>query len=378
MKTYHLLLLISLCGADAFQLPLRNVAIPLRKLRTPVSVSTTTTNAPYNKTGYLLSKFTKAKLLTKQSFAKTKQKQDEIDNKQLLSIVTTCCLLLILRPRTAHAYLPAQAKLPFNPLLDPTTLTYDIPGIDTLSNGIHEGAYNVGAIEILRRKALWLPLLAVALGTWFYGGLVYYSTLLDGLEMGTYEDDYNISQDQDESVDWKEYSQVLLGPSSSSSSSLQSNEKPQATKTPQDDFKLESANRYYQEQQYKQHHHPVHVSRTKFEPIKYLDTLAVNTEEVTHDEMPKTYLDTLSSSQSTWDEYKHQLSMSRPNKAMSEEDIDKLQIMKNLLTWDDYKHLVSELQSKKNEVNGKLCISYAHLFFPSVLYSPLYLSYAPL
>ena len=33
MKTYHLPL-ISLCGADAFQLSLRNVAIPLRKLRT--------------------------------------------------------------------------------------------------------------------------------------------------------------------------------------------------------------------------------------------------------------------------------------------------------------------------------------------------------
>ena len=182
--------------------------------------------------------------------------------------MTTCCLSLIFRPRIAKAYLPAQAKLPFNPLLDPTTLTYDIPGIDNLSNGIHGGAYNVGAIELIRRKALWIPLLAVSLGTWFYGGLVYYSTLLQDFEMGTYEDDYNISQDQDESVDWKEYSQVLLGPSSSLSS-LQSNEKPQATKTPRDDFKLESANRYYQEQQYKQHHHPVHVSRTKNESIKY-------------------------------------------------------------------------------------------------------------
>ena len=289
---------------------------------------------------------------------KTKQKQDEIDNKQLLSIVTTCCLSLgILRPRIANAYLPAQAKLPFNPLLDPTTLTYDIPGIDNLSNGIHGGAYNVGAIEILRRKSLWMPLLAVSLGTWFYGGLVYYSTLLDDLEMGTYEDDYNISQEQDESVvaaDWNEYSQVLLG---LPSSSLQSNEKPQTQTPPRD------ANRYYQEQQYKQHHHPVHVSRTKFEPIKYLDKLAINNEEVTYDDMPKTYLDTLSSSQSTWDEYKYQLSMSRPNKAISEEDIDKLQIMKNLLTWDDYKHLVSELQSKKNEVYGKLCMSYAQLLF---------------
>ena len=352
MKTYHLLLLISLCGADAFQLSLRNVAIPLRKLRTPVS---TTTNAPYNKAGLLISKFNKAKLLLT---TKTKQKQqDEIDNKQLLSIVTTCCLSLIFRPRIANAYLPAQAKLPFNPLLDPTTLTYDIPGIDNLSNGIHGGSYNVGAIEILRRKALWIPLLAVSLGTWFYGGLVYYSTLLEDYEMGTYED---VSQDEDESVvaDWEEYSQVLLGPPSSSSS-LQSNEKPQ-TQTPRD-FKLESANRYYQEQQYKQHHHPVHVSRTKFEPIKYLDTLAINNEEVNHDVPNQTYLDTLSSSQSTWDEYKHQLSMSRP-KAVSE-DIDKLQIMKNLLTWDDYKHLVSELQSKKNEVNGKICISYAQLFF---------------
>jgi len=355
MKTYHLLLLISLYGADAFQLSLRNVAIPLRKLRTPTT-TITTTNAPYNKTGLLLSKFSKAKLLP--FTTKTKQKQDDIDNKQLLSIVTTCCLSIILRPRIANAYLPAQAKLPFNPLLDPTSLTYDIPGIDTLSNGIHGGAYNVGAIEILRRKSLWIPLAIVSLGTWFYGGLVYWSTLLEDYEMGTYEDDYNISQDQDdESVvaDWSEYSQVLLGPPSSSSS-LQSNEKPQATKTPRDDFKLESANRYYQEQQYKQHHHPVHVSRTKNESIKYLDTLAINTEEVT-DDMPKKYLDTLSSNQSTWDKYKHQLSMSRP-KAISE-DIDKLQIMKNLLTWDDYKHLVNELQSKKNEVNGKLCISYA-------------------
>ena len=353
MKTYHLLLLTSLYGVDAFQLSLRNVAIPLRKLRTPVS----TTNAPYNKTGLL---FNKAKLLTKPFTTKTKQKQDEIDNKHLLSIVTTCCLSLILRPRIANAYLPAQAKLPFNPLLDPTTLTYDIPGIDNLSNSIHGGAYNVGAIELIRRKALWIPLLAVSLGTWFYGGLVYYSTLLEDYEMGTYED---VSQDEDESVvaDWEEYSQVLLGPPSSSSS-LQSNEKPQ-TQTPRD-FKLESANRYYQEQQYKQHHHPVHVSRTKFEPIKYLDTLAINNEEVNHDVPNQTYLDTLSSSQSTWDEYKHQLSMtSRPNKAISEEDIDKLQIMKNLLTWDDYKHLVSELQSKKNEVNGKLCISYAQLLF---------------
>jgi len=353
MKTYHLLLLISLCGADAFQLSLRNVAIPLRKLRTPTT-TITTTNAPYNKTGLLLSKFNKAKL---KPFTKAKQQRDEIDNKQLLSIVTTCCLSLIFCPRIAKAaYLPAQAKLPFNPLLDPTTLTYDIPGIDTLSNGIHGGAYNVGAIEILRRKSLWIPLAIVSLGTWLYGGLIYCSTILDDLEIGAYEDDYNISQDQDESVDWKEYSQVLLGgPSSSSSSSYQSNEKPQSL-TPRNEFKLESANRYYQEQQYKQHHHPVHVS--KFEPIKYLDTLAINNEEVNHDEMSKkTYLDTLSSSQSTWDKYKHQLSMSRP-KAISE-DIDKLQIMKNLLTWDDYKHLVNELQSKKNEVNGKLCISYA-------------------
>ena len=79
------------------------------------------------------------------------------------------------------------------------------------------------------------------------------------------------------------------------------------------------------------------------------------------------YLDTLSSSgkSSTWGEYKNQLNKSSQHVVPTQEEVemtseqvdnDRLQIMKNLLTWDDYKSLVSELQAKKNEVNGKKLI----------------------
>eukprot|EP00581_Thalassiosira_minuscula_P017564 CAMPEP_0183714858 /NCGR_PEP_ID=MMETSP0737-20130205/9279_1 /TAXON_ID=385413 /ORGANISM="Thalassiosira miniscula, Strain CCMP1093" /LENGTH=465 /DNA_ID=CAMNT_0025943881 /DNA_START=78 /DNA_END=1475 /DNA_ORIENTATION=- len=71
--------------------------------------------------------------------------------------------------------------------------------------------------------------------------------------------------------------------------------------------KLEQANKRFQEQQYKQHHHPVHVARTKHEQASYLDTLAINV-EARHD-TPTGYLDTLSNAKpNTWDVYKHTLS----------------------------------------------------------------------
>ena len=130
--------------------------------------------------------------------------------------------------------------------------------------------------------------------------------------------------------------------------------------------KLQEANRIYQEQKYKQHHHPVNVLHTKHEIPTYLDTLAINTSEEEKDDnvVPVNYLDTLSSSgkSSTWSEYKNQLAKSPQHTVPTQEEIkmtneqvdnERLQIMKNLLTWDDYKSLVSELQAKKNEVNGK-------------------------
>ncbi|KAL7530516.1 hypothetical protein ACHAXR_007317 [Thalassiosira sp. AJA248-18] len=78
-----------------------------------------------------------------------------------------------------------------------------------------------------------------------------------------------------------------------------------------EDTKLREANRFFLEQKYKQHHHPVHVAHTKYEKSNYLDTLPINEEEK-HD-MPKGYLDTLSNAKkSTWGVYKHQLDEAKP------------------------------------------------------------------
>ena len=77
-----------------------------------------------------------------------------------------------------------------------------------------------------------------------------------------------------------------------------------------EEAKLEKANQYFREQQYKQHHHPVHVSQSKLDN-SYLEALAINEEEG-HD-TPKKYVDTLSDAKtSTWDVYKHQLEEVKP------------------------------------------------------------------
>lgn len=78
-----------------------------------------------------------------------------------------------------------------------------------------------------------------------------------------------------------------------------------------EEVKLEKANQFFQEQKYKQHHHPVHVSHSKYEQTGYLDKLAIN-DETKHD-VPRGYLDTLSDAKaSTWDVYKHQLEDAKP------------------------------------------------------------------
>jgi hypothetical protein len=84
-----------------------------------------------------------------------------------------------------------------------------------------------------------------------------------------------------------------------------------------EDAKLLKANRFFQEKKYKQHHHPVHARHSKYEETTYLDTLPIN-EEKRH-EMPKGYLDTLSSAKaSTWDAYKHQLDEVKPASEVDE------------------------------------------------------------
>jgi len=79
---------------------------------------------------------------------------------------------------------------------------------------------------------------------------------------------------------------------------------------------LQKANKSFQDQKYKQHHHPLHVVHSKYEQVLYLDTLAVNEEEM-HD-VPQGYLDTLSTTTSTWDVYKHQLDDVKPASEIDE------------------------------------------------------------
>mmetsp|Transcript_16469 Transcript_16469/g.34790 ORF Transcript_16469/g.34790 Transcript_16469/m.34790 type:complete len:369 (+) Transcript_16469:489-1595(+) len=84
-----------------------------------------------------------------------------------------------------------------------------------------------------------------------------------------------------------------------------------------EDSKLEKASHFFQEQQYKQHHHPVHVTRSKYETPNYLDSLSIN-EGARHD-VPKGYLDTLNNAKaSTWDAYKHQLEEAKPTSEIDE------------------------------------------------------------
>lgn len=94
-----------------------------------------------------------------------------------------------------------------------------------------------------------------------------------------------------------------------------------------EDAKLRKANQSFLEQKYKQHHHPVHASQSKYEQTSYLDTLAINEEEM-HDNMPKGYLDTLSDAKrNTWDVYKHQLDDAKPASEVDElkEEVSTLQ-----------------------------------------------------
>jgi hypothetical protein len=74
---------------------------------------------------------------------------------------------------------------------------------------------------------------------------------------------------------------------------------------------LEKATQFFLEQKYKLHHHPVHVSHSRYEVPTYLQTLAVNVLE-RHD-VPKGYLDTLSTAKfSTWNVYQHRLDEVNP------------------------------------------------------------------
>ena len=77
-----------------------------------------------------------------------------------------------------------------------------------------------------------------------------------------------------------------------------------------EEARLELAEKHFREQQFKQHHHPVHVARSQFEQASYLDSLPINEEG--HREMPRRYLDTLSGTTSTWDAYKHKLEGAKP------------------------------------------------------------------
>lgn len=79
-----------------------------------------------------------------------------------------------------------------------------------------------------------------------------------------------------------------------------------------DESQIERAARFFLEQKYKLHHHPVHVSHSRYEVPTYLQTLAINVLE-RHNNMPKDYLHTLSTAKlSTWDAYQHQLDKVNP------------------------------------------------------------------
>lgn len=205
MKPNRLVLLTTLAlllsEVNAFQfVPQR---ISLRKFAPPSKLlPTITVDAPKKK---LLSRST---ILTK-PFTKLVT-TNKNNNKQILSIVTTCLFTCLIRPRIANA-----ASFAF--LLDPTTLTYEVPGIEI------PRIYNLNGV-LSRLNSPWLLTsslaVATALGTVIYGGLVYWLSFLDNYEVGTY-DDYNDEDmyaydDDDENegkakhVDWNVYSHVLL------------------------------------------------------------------------------------------------------------------------------------------------------------------------
>ena len=207
MKPNRLVLLTTLAlllsEVNAFQfVPQR---ISLRKFAPPSKLlPTITVDAPKKK---LLSRSTTT--LTK-PFTKLVT-TNKNNNKQILSIVTTCLFTCLIRPRIANA-----ASFAF--LLDPTTLTYEVPGIEI------PRMYNLNGVLSRLNSPWWLLTsslaVATALGTVIYGGLVYWLSFLDNYEVGTY-DDYNDEDmyaydDDDENegkakhVDWNVYSHVLL------------------------------------------------------------------------------------------------------------------------------------------------------------------------
>ena len=102
--------------------------------------------------------------------------------------------------------------------LDPMTLTYEIPGIDTTTTTTYYGAYNLGSHIVRRSKPLLLLPVALAsiMGAWLYSGLVYYTNFLQDYEVGTYGGGYEEDEYEEEATvlhhnaDWKEYSQLLL------------------------------------------------------------------------------------------------------------------------------------------------------------------------
>jgi len=94
-----------------------------------------------------------------------------------------------------------------------------------------------------------------------------------------------------------------------------------------EDTKVRQATRFFQEQKYRQHHHPVHVAHSKYEKASYLDTLAINEMIANDDNVPRGYLDTLNAKASTWDVYKHQLEDVHPVNEVDElkEEVSTLQ-----------------------------------------------------
>lgn len=90
--------------------------------------------------------------------------------------------------------------------IDPATLTYEVPGLGIFPNGIP----NLGFTEVLRYKSLAsfaTILVAASLISWFCVGLAFSYAFL--AENQREKDDKQLSQAK--RVDWKAYSQVLLG-----------------------------------------------------------------------------------------------------------------------------------------------------------------------
>eukprot|EP00574_Skeletonema_japonicum_P013862 CAMPEP_0201716088 /NCGR_PEP_ID=MMETSP0593-20130828/2122_1 /ASSEMBLY_ACC=CAM_ASM_000672 /TAXON_ID=267983 /ORGANISM="Skeletonema japonicum, Strain CCMP2506" /LENGTH=636 /DNA_ID=CAMNT_0048205771 /DNA_START=44 /DNA_END=1954 /DNA_ORIENTATION=- len=149
-------------------------------------------------------------------------------------------------------------------------------------------------------------------------------------------DDHHVKDDDDEgNMNWREYSKLLLkkrnkknkGTSSRWSRALRNDKgsmvynkfammfERAAAKSDSEAEATKKATDLFQQKQFEQHHHHVHVPRNPFEESSYLDSLAKfgtgdDYDGALHKESPKGYLDTLSEvgkKKSTWDVYKDQV-----------------------------------------------------------------------